>query len=67
MTFAAGFSGYGFKFAPVIGEALADLAVEGTTSLPVGFLGAWGLVDHGPIHRCLCAGVESGSVGLDEG
>ncbi|MDE3164743.1 MAG: FAD-dependent oxidoreductase, partial [Acidobacteriota bacterium] len=26
---AAGFSGHGFKFAPVIGEILADLALEG--------------------------------------
>ena len=31
-----GFSGHGFKFAPVIGEALADLALSGTTSLPIG-------------------------------
>jgi glycine/D-amino acid oxidase-like deaminating enzyme len=37
--FAAGFSGHGFKFAPVIGEALADLAVNGATKLPAGFLG----------------------------
>jgi len=36
--FAAGFSGHGFKFAPVMGEALADLALNGTTSLPVDFL-----------------------------
>ena len=27
----AGFSGHGFKFAPVIGEILADLAIEGRT------------------------------------
>jgi len=32
----AGFSGHGFKFAPVIGEILADLAVDGTTMHPVG-------------------------------
>lgn len=36
---AAGFSGHGFKFASVVGEALADLAQTGTTSLPIGFLG----------------------------
>lgn len=35
---ACGFSGHGFKFAPVIGEALADLALMGTTRLPVSFL-----------------------------
>jgi sarcosine oxidase len=35
---AAGFSGHGFKFASVIGEVLADLALTGTTSHPVGFL-----------------------------
>jgi sarcosine oxidase len=28
---AAGFSGHGFKFASVVGEILADLALEGTT------------------------------------
>lgn len=28
---ACGFSGHGFKFVPVIGEILADLAVDGTT------------------------------------
>jgi sarcosine oxidase len=37
--FAAGFSGHGFKFAPIIGEALADLALNGRTDLPIGFLG----------------------------
>lgn len=36
--FAAGFSGHGFKFAPVIGEILADLAINGSTSHPVDFL-----------------------------
>jgi sarcosine oxidase len=34
----AGFSGHGFKFTTVLGEALADLALEGATSLPVDFL-----------------------------
>jgi sarcosine oxidase len=28
-------SGHGFKFAPVIGEILADLATKGTTSLDI--------------------------------
>lgn len=36
---ACGFSGHGFKFASVIGKALADLASEEGTDLPVEFLG----------------------------
>jgi sarcosine oxidase len=36
---AAGFSGHGYKFAPVVGEIAADLAMEGRSSLPAGFLG----------------------------
>jgi len=35
---ACGFSGHGFKFMPVLGEALADLAINGSTPLPIGFL-----------------------------
>ncbi len=35
---ACGFSGHGFKFASVIGEALADLSLDGRTALPIGFL-----------------------------
>jgi sarcosine oxidase len=38
LVFAAGFSGHGFKFAPAIGEVLADLATTGATKLPIGFL-----------------------------
>lgn len=38
LTFAAGFSGHGFKFASVMGEVLADLASEGTTRHPIEFL-----------------------------
>lgn len=38
LVYAAGFSGHGFKFAPVIGEILADLATEGRTAHPIGFL-----------------------------
>jgi sarcosine oxidase len=35
---AAGFSGHGFKFASVMGEILADLALDGKTAHPIGFL-----------------------------
>jgi monomeric sarcosine oxidase len=38
VVFAAGFSGHGFKFAPLIAQALADLLQQGKTSLPIGFL-----------------------------
>lgn len=40
VVFGAGFSGHGFKFSSVLGEALADLALDGRSELPVGFLGA---------------------------
>ncbi|MCC7083785.1 MAG: N-methyl-L-tryptophan oxidase [Pirellulales bacterium] len=39
VAFAAGLSGHGFKFACVLGEALADLTLAGRTELPIGFLG----------------------------
>jgi sarcosine oxidase len=39
VAFACGFSGHGFKFTPVVGEILADLALDGTTALPAQFLG----------------------------
>jgi sarcosine oxidase len=38
VAFACGFSGHGFKFAPVMGEALADLATCARSSLPIDFL-----------------------------
>jgi len=38
VCFAAGLSGHGFKFTPVLGEALADLSLEGETKLPIHFL-----------------------------
>jgi sarcosine oxidase len=40
VVFAAGFNGHGFKFAPVAGSVLADLALKGRTSAPVGFFSA---------------------------
>jgi sarcosine oxidase len=39
VTVGCGFSGHGFKLAPAMGEALADLALHGRSDLPVGFLG----------------------------
>jgi sarcosine oxidase len=39
VVFAAGLSGHGFKFTPILGEALVDLALEGRTELPISFLG----------------------------
>ena len=36
VTLACGFSGHGFKFVPVVGEILADLATTGSTSHPIG-------------------------------
>jgi sarcosine oxidase len=35
VVLAAGFSGHGFKFAPVVGEVLADLAEKGSTDWPI--------------------------------
>lgn len=35
-TVACGFSGHGFKFVPVVGEILADLALTGETAHPIG-------------------------------
>ena len=36
VSLACGFSGHGFKFAPVVGEIFADLATTGTTAHPIG-------------------------------
>lgn len=37
-SIACGFCGHGFKFAPVVGEVLADFAMRGSTALPIDFL-----------------------------
>ncbi len=39
VTLACGFSGHGFKFASVMGRAIADLATAGRSALPIEFLG----------------------------
>jgi glycine/D-amino acid oxidase-like deaminating enzyme len=38
VSIVAGLSGHGFKFVPVLGRALADLALDGGTNLPIDFL-----------------------------
>jgi len=40
LAYASACSGHGFKFASVMGEVLADLALDGATRLPIGFLSA---------------------------
>ncbi|MHA3700600.1 N-methyl-L-tryptophan oxidase [Jatrophihabitans sp. YIM 134969] len=42
---AAGFSGHGFKFTPVVGEIVADLATTGTTAHPIGLFDPARFVD----------------------
>lgn len=38
VVLGAGFSGHGFKFTSILGQALVDLALDGHTDLPIGFL-----------------------------
>lgn len=40
VSVACGFSGHGFKFATVVGEILADLALTGRTAHPIAMFGA---------------------------
>lgn len=40
VAYASACSGHGFKFASVMGEVLADLALDGRTRHPIGFLSA---------------------------
>lgn len=40
VAIATGFSGHGFKFASVVGEIMSDLAINGSTVQPIGFLNA---------------------------
>jgi sarcosine oxidase len=50
---AAGFSGHGFKFAPVVGEILADLADKGSTHWPISMFGI------GRFRQQMCAPIAS--------
>ncbi|MGD0416424.1 MAG: N-methyl-L-tryptophan oxidase [Terriglobales bacterium] len=60
VVFAAGFSGHGFKFAPLIAVALADLALDGKTSLPIDFLSLNRFATHLPRPGFADRGSESG-------
>lgn len=40
VVFGCGFSGRGYKFAPTVGEILADLAIDGHSRHDIGFLSA---------------------------
>lgn len=44
--FATGFSGHGFKFAPVLGSALCDLVLQGSTTEAIDFLSKARLAYH---------------------
>jgi sarcosine oxidase len=46
VVYGCGFSGHGFKFASVVGEILADLAVDGRSRLPIDFLRAGRFAGH---------------------
>ena len=48
VAFASACSGHGFKFASVVGEILADLALDGDTRYPIGFLRVGRLLDREP-------------------
>lgn len=45
ITIACGFSGHGYKFCPVIGEIVADLALDGATRFDIGFMRATRFAD----------------------
>ena len=39
VSVAAGFSGHGYKFSSVVGEIMADLAIDGATRHDIGLFG----------------------------
>ena len=46
LVFAAGLSGHGFKFASTLGEALAEMALDGCATQPLAFLSLKRFRDH---------------------
>ena len=48
MVFAAGLSGHGFKFTPVLGELLADIAMDREPPNPQTFSGSRDFKGDGP-------------------
>ncbi|MEZ5558060.1 MAG: N-methyl-L-tryptophan oxidase [Pseudomonadales bacterium] len=51
VLFCAGLSGHGFKFASVLGAILAELALDGATPSPCGFLSLARFAGSGPARR----------------
>ncbi len=51
VTVLSACSGHGFKFAPVIGEVAADLALEGGTTYPIGLFAPERLLPHRSMGR----------------
>ena len=39
VSIAAGFSGHGYKFCSLVGEVMADLAIDGATGHDIGLFG----------------------------
>jgi len=61
VLYACGFSGHGFKFASVMGEALADLALDGATRRPIGFLSASRFAASAPASRASPTSIAGGA------
>jgi sarcosine oxidase len=51
VTVLGGFSGHGFKFAPVMGDVAADLALQGHTDYPIDLFEPGRFATGSPLHR----------------
>jgi sarcosine oxidase len=51
VTVLGGFSGHGFKFAPVLGDVAADLALQGRTAYPIDLFEPGRFAAGLPLHR----------------